>query len=153
MSLIEHVCMAMLFAAPAGGPRTKAELYGDPALVPTRAGERAREEVALAGAVAAGLRAIGVEARHVEVRLPRTDDPGAVVVIAGAPPPGRGAAEIERLIADLCGPWSRAVIRVEVAAEPLVRPREGPALPLYAALVGLGASLGVALERARRRRR
>lgn len=161
MTLLGHVVWNMslaalagsLAASPAAGiGRSKRELYGDPALVPTRAGERAREELALAGSVAAGVQALGGEALHVEVRLPRAGDAGAVVVIAREPPPGLGEAELRALVGDLCGPWSLAATRVHVLpAGPPPEPGRSP-VPLYCALVGLGASLGVALDRARRRR-
>lgn len=143
--------------APAG-PRGKRELYGDPALVPTRAGERARAELALADAVRAALAALGAGELAVEVRLPAGPDPGAVVV-TGQAPPGRREAELRRLIADLCGPWSEPVIRLvfrEGAAGPGA-PASGQGrgdrgdFALYLALLGLGASAGITLDRLRRR--
>jgi hypothetical protein len=133
---------------PAPRARTKQQLYGDPALVPTRAGERAREELARAGAVASGLAALGAEDVAVEVRLPLADDPGAVVV-AGRAPPGRAEPEIRALIAALCGPWSAGVTRLAWRAEG--QGGRGGELPLSLALLGLGASAGITLDRLRRR--
>ncbi len=57
LGLLLLACEAPV-APPASPPAPdKRALYGDPALVPTRAGERAREELALAGSVAAAVRA------------------------------------------------------------------------------------------------
>lgn len=129
--------------------RTKQQLYGDPALVPTRAGERAREELARAGAVASGLAALGAGDVAVEVRLPGAGDPGAVVV-TGRAPPGRTEPEIRALVESLCGPWSAGVTRLVWRAE---GPRgRGGDLPLALALLGLGASAGITLDRLRRGR-
>lgn len=148
---------SLIACEPPRGPairelRGKRELFGDPALVPTRAGERAREELALADAVSSALGALGAEGLAVEVRLPAAGDPGAVVV-TGAGPPGWGEAEAARLVGELCGPWSAGVVRVawRGAAPTPPRGRAGD-LPLYGALLGLGASAGVAVDRLRRRR-
>ncbi|MDC0715256.1 hypothetical protein [Nannocystis bainbridge] len=139
-------------APEARGVRGKRELFGDPALVPTRAGERAREELALADAVAASLQALGAEALAVEVRLPGADDPGAVVV-AGLAPPGWDAAATTALVGELCGTWSAGRVRVAWRGAAPSGPAEGPRdLPLLFALVGLGAAGGVTLDRALRRR-
>lgn len=153
-----HVLCAMSLATLAIGcdarpvaprARTKQQLYGDPALVPTRAGERAREELALAGTVGAGLAALGAEDLHVEVRLPLAGDPGAVVV-AGRAPPGVSEPEVRALVSALCGPWSAGVTRLAWRAE---APRgRGGDLPLSLALLGLGASAGITLDRLLRRR-
>lgn len=128
--------------------RSKQQLYGDPALVPTRAGERAREELARAGAVSSALAALGAEELEVEVRLPLADDPGAVVV-AGRAPPGLSEPEIRALVTALCGPWSAGATQLQWRVE---GPRgRGGDLPLALALLGLGASAGITLDRLRRR--
>lgn len=132
--------------AAAGG---KAALYGDPALVPTRAGERAREELARAAAVADTLAALGAADLRVEVRLPRAGDPGAVVVV-GRAPPGLGEPEVRALVEGLCGPWSAGVVHLRWRPGEPARGRGGD-WPLHLALVGLGASAGVTLDRLRRR--
>lgn len=140
------------------GVRGKRELFADPTLVPTRAGERAREELALADAVADALHALGAAELAVEVRLPEGGDPGAVVV-AGRAPPGRGAPEVRRLVGALVGAWSEPVIRVawrDEAPSAAGPPGSGGGevrgrVPLYFALVGLGASAGITLDRLRRR--
>lgn len=155
MSLGAALCGAGACDGPRGergSPRArdKAALYGDPALVPTRAGERAREELARAAAVADALGALGAADLRVEVRLPLADDPGAVVV-AGRAPPGVAEAEIRGLVQAVCGPWSAAVVRLALLPAAPGRPPGRGAWPLYLALVGLGASAGVTVDRLRRR--
>lgn len=135
----------------------KEALYGDPALVPTRAGERAREELAIAAAVAAAVRAHGGGAPVVEVRLPAGADGGAVVVageLALAPD------DVVRVAEEVAPAWSVGRVRVFArAAAPGVSEaacspdRTGPRWPLGLALVGFGASAGIAVDRLRRRRR
>lgn len=147
----------------------KAALYGDPALVPTRAGERARQELALAAAVVAAVaaRADG-GAPVVEVRLPagadgrgadgRGADGGAVVVA------GEVALEVEevvRIAEAVVGAWSVGRVAVFVrspgaGALAAAEDRPGPAgldWRLVLALVGFGVSAGIAVERLRRGRR
>lgn len=131
--------------------RGKRELFGDPALVPTRAGERAREELALGDAVSSALGALGAEGLAVEVRLADAGDPGAVIV-TGMGPPGWSEAEAEALVRELCGPRAGAVRVAWRGAAPDPAPRRAGDLPLYGALLGLGASAGVAVDRLRRRR-
>lgn len=153
LSAIAAACACEPARAPeARGVRGKRELFGDPALVPTRAGERAREELALADAVAAALRALGAEGLAVEVRLPAGDDPGAVVV-AGLGPPGWDEARAAGLVQQLCGSWSAGVVRVAWRGAAASRPPRGAVdLALACALLGLGAAAGVTIDRVRRRR-
>ncbi len=138
----------------------KRALYGDPGLVPTRAGERARQELALAGSVAAALRARAeVVALAVEVRLPAQGDPGAAVISGQLT---LDAASVTRIAEGVLGPWSAGRVQVELAPpkvgavereEPPASPGRGwPRWPLALALVGLGASAGVSIERLRQRR-
>lgn len=149
----------------------KRALYGDPGLVPTRAGERAREELARAESVAAALRARAeVRALAVEVRLPTPGDPGAAVITGEV---SLDAASVLRIAEGVLGPWSAGRVLVELrppgpgAGErerasapapptpPLAPPPSPPWWPRWAlalALVGLGASAGVSIERLRQRR-
>lgn len=148
------VALVLAAAAP-----DKAALFGEPSLVPTRAGERAREELALAAAVASAVaaRADG-GAPVVEVRLPAAGDGGAVVV-AGAV--ALAPEEVVRIAEAVVGAWS--VGRVEVFAagagagtpEAVTCPDAagGPRWPLMLALTLFGASAGVAVDRLRRRAR
>jgi len=136
----------------------KARLYGDPALVPTRAGERAREELALAGSVVAALRArAGDGALAVEVRLPTAEDPGAAVVTGALT---LDAASVARISEGVLGAWSVGRVQVELAppraevseAGEAERVSAAPTTWLLAlALLGLGVSAGVSIERLRRR--
>jgi hypothetical protein len=131
----------------------KRSLYGDPSLVPTRAGERAREELALAGSVAAAVRArAGAGALAVEVRLPAEADPGAVVITGEV---ALAAEAVGRIAEGVVGPWSAGRVQVELGPGPTLAdeppPRVGWALAL--ALIGLGAAAGVALDRGLARRR
>ena len=185
-------------AAPTRRSPDKQELYGDASLVPTRAGEQARAELALAASVTAALRARAGSGRlAVEVRLPTADDPGGAVV-AGAL--ALDAESVVRVAEGVLGPWSAGRVLVELAevgavegaqaraqrtagagvrrAEPAgvtgadptgvagpagaTEPAEpagpvGPAWPAWQAgllglaLVGLGVSAGVSIERLRRR--
>ncbi len=146
----------------------KSRLYGDPALVPTRAGERAREELALAGSVVAALRARGGDgALAVEVRLPGAGDPGAAVVTGSL---ALDAASVVRIAEGVLGAWSVGRVQVELAparAEASeaaqatgVAAAQGPAWGpgswqswlLATALLGFGVSAGVSIERLRQRR-
>lgn len=130
----------------------KEALYGDPALVPTRAGERAREELALAGSVRAALRARGgAGALAVEVRLPTGDDPGAAVVAGELALDGESALRIAEAV---LGPWSAGRVHVELAparAPASDDPPVGLSWALGLALAGLGVSAGISIERLRRR--
>lgn len=131
----------------------KRSLYGDPSLVPTRAGERAREELALAGSVEAAVRArAGAGALAVEVRLPAGTDPGAVVIAGEV---ALAAEAVQRLAEGVVGPWSAGRVQVELGPAPTLAdeppPRVGWALAL--ALLGLGAAAGVSLDRWIARRR
>lgn len=131
----------------------KRSLYGDPSLVPTRAGERAREELALAGSIEAAVRArAGVGALAVEVRLPTGTDPGAVVIAGQVALAAEGVA---RIAEGVVGPWSTGRVQVELGPAPTLADepprRVGWALAL--ALIGLGAAAGVTLDRWIARRR
>ena len=153
LGLLLLACEAPV-APPASPPAPdKRALYGDPALVPTRAGERAREELALAGSVAAAVRArADVGALAVEVRLPAGADPGAVVIAGAVALP---VDDVARIAEGVVGPWSAGRVQVELGPAPTLADeppaRLGWALAL--ALLGLGGAAGVALDRGIARRR
>ncbi len=141
-------------AGPERRPPNKYALFGDPTLVPTRAGERARAELAAEADVRAVLAALTESADWtVAVRWPTGDDPGAVVI---AGPAVVASDQVARIAEAVLGPWSRGQVVVETfASSPTpAEPTDAPALPwlLAVALVGLGASAGIVHERVRRRR-
>ena len=165
--------LALVIACEGPAPRVavdrvpdKSRLYGDTALVPTRAGERAREELALAGSVVAALRARGGQgALAVEVRLPTPGDPGAAVVAGSL---ALDAASVVRITEGVLGAWSAGRVQVELAparaeaseaAQATVAAADGAGRVaswqgwlLAVALLGLGVSAGVSIERLRQRR-
>ncbi len=146
-------------ASPREATSDKRALYGDPGLVPTQAGERARQELALAASVAAALRArTEVTALAVEVRVPTPGDPGAAVITGEMPLDG---ATVTRIAEGVLGAWSAGRVQIELTPPAGAVEREvPPASPgrgwqgwaLALALVGLGASAGVSIERLRQRR-
>lgn len=132
--------------------RDKQALFGDPALVPTRAGERARQELAVAASVASAVRGrAGRGAPVVEVRLPAGGDAGAVVVAGEL---GLDAEEVARVAEAVAGPWSAGRVQVFPAVPRAQASEPRPGLPwaLALALIGLGASAGVSIDRLARRR-
>jgi hypothetical protein len=134
----------------------KAALFGDPGLVPTRAGERARLELSRAGEIERGIALLpDVDAVRVDVRI--DDDArtvGLVAVVRGVA--GSDADAIEatarNIATGVLGPGLPADARfvVEAAAVDAPPPTPRPAWPLLLALLGLGLSGGVAFERSRR---
>jgi hypothetical protein len=130
----------------------KAELFGDPTLVPTRDGEAARRELAAAGELAAVLRASGwIDEVHVDV------EHGAItrVVVGGrrsAAAPTELAPAVQAVAQGVLGDELELVLAIAepVASEPPLRGRE---LPLLLAALGLGASVALVLDRTLRRRR
>ena len=162
-----------LFASACGGsaeprPRLAARagkqaVFGDASLVPTRAGERARRELAIAGELERALTRLEFGAAQVDVEL---EAPVRVVVIAQAPPTGDAGPASEATVAELC----RAVVpelarehlhvwlgpSVGAGPDPSVGSSSGDDIDLrvWAMLltcVGLGLSLGVIGERLRAR--
>jgi hypothetical protein len=135
----------------------KQALYADASLVPTRAGERARRELALAGELRAALELLDLGPVHVDVEL--HERPRVIVVARFAP--GDDPGELEAAITELAvalvpeleaagvHPWLRA--RAEARAPS--PSRRAPTWALVVACLGLGLSLGVTGERLRLRRR
>ncbi|MBX7081463.1 MAG: hypothetical protein K1X88_19845, partial [Nannocystaceae bacterium] len=134
----------------------KAALFGDPTLVPTRHGERARLELAAAGEITRALLATGrLASVHVDVER---SDAGARVLIAGRWAPGHDAAdaEIVAVVHAVVGASAEVALALTpaAAASPVgAAPAGPPVLPLLLAAMGLGASGGVLLDRIARRRR
>ena len=130
--------------------RGKRELFADASLVPTREGERARRELALAeelerllarSEVAASVTVSLVEPASAVV-VAQTGEPASVEAIARAALPSIAEERVHVVIAELGS--------MPMPANPSKPGLRGLALALS---VALGLSLGVALERAWQRRR
>lgn len=145
---------------PDRGAADKAALFGDASLVPTRQGERARREVALAQEIEQALGVLpSVTRARVDVELPERPadaSPRVLAVVSG----GAGAdatalAARARTIAHaVMGPSAA----VEVVAEPSPAPAAAPPAvplrwPLLLGVLGLGFFGGMLLERIRGLRR
>lgn len=141
----------------------KARLFGDPTLVPTREGERARLELAAAGEIAAAITAIdAVQELHVDVEI---EDDGAQVIVAGRRT--RADDDLDATVAAIAdavlaahGPVQLTLALAEfstTAAAPDqphdVTPPRSRTAALALAAMGLGASLAVFLDRLWWRRR
>ena len=129
--------------------RGKHELFADASLVPTREGERARRELAMAeelerllarAEVAASVTVSLVEPTSAVV-VAQTGERASVEAIAHAALPGIAKERVHVMIAELDTP---------TPAEPGKSGVPGLALALS---VALGLSLGIALERVWQRRR
>lgn len=157
----------------AAGP-DKASLFGDPALMPTRAAEHARRELAVAGQLESLMRMHpGITEVRADVTLPppaafgrralTTHARATVVALASRPSPAL-RTEATAIARGVLGEGAGLTLTVtdphpgdatsttdgERGGDP---PRRDLDLPLALALLGLGASLGVTLDRAWARRR
>lgn len=143
--------------APARRPSDKAALYGDAALLPTRAGERARAEVALAEEIRVALETLHtVEQARVTVHTAGDGTPHSAALVIRT----RDAAALEDLdaaarriaLAALGRP--DVELAVELSAPSLDLPPEDTPRPvgplMLLAVLGLGISLGLTFDRARR---
>lgn len=129
----------------------KAALYGDPTLVPTREGEAARRELALAAELERVLAATGwIDRVRVDVEV---QGDTTIVVVGGARSP-RAPFDLEPQVTGathaLVGPRANVTMLLG-DADPPSEPRLQ--LPLALALLGLGASVALSLDRLWRRRR
>lgn len=128
-------------------------MYGDARLVPSRAGEQARRELALAGQVAAlvdarvgqpGVAVVDVqlgEARpRVTVSLPMHDEAPGIDVLPD---------DVDRLVSSVLPGAALTLVAAqpEPEPEPVGDGRGGVPWPLVLALLGFGVSAGVFLER------
>lgn len=135
----------------------KAALFGDPSLVPTRDGERARREVALAQEIEAALGVLPSVARaRVDVELAERPAAARVLaVVAGDPGADADAlaARVRTVAHTVMGPQAA----VEVVAEPIPAPappaEPPPRWPLLLGVLGLGFFGGTLIERIRGLRR
>ncbi len=144
-------------AQPSPRPTDKRTVFGDASLVPTREGEQARRELALAGELELALVRLGFAEPHVDVEL---REPVAVVVIARQPPGAHAAPEqtvlelatalLPELTPERLHLWLQPAVVEAPAPAPAPAPRAGtPLWAIVLASIGLGASLGVFGERLR----
>jgi hypothetical protein len=131
----------------------KAKLFGDPVLVPTRAGEAARDELAAAGEIAAAITAAEwIDDVHVDV-----EDRTRVVIagrIATATDDAVLRADLRRVVDAVLGPDEARTLVLALGRTPdHPEPRDRGLVPLLFAAMGFGASAGIAIDRALRRRR
>ncbi len=138
----------------------KDRLYGDPGLVPTREGERARAELALRHDLQEAVAALPqVRRATAMVRISEGDVAGAVLILEASPEHAQTAARASRVIAQqVLGPVGAAKLVVQsYDTGPL--PSAGPAQstdvrwPLLFAILGLGFSIGLLFDRTRQRAR
>lgn len=137
----------------------KQALFGSATLVPTREGERARRELAIAGELEHALEQLGLGPAHVDVEL----EPRPAVIVIAQLPADQSEAEVHDQIAAL---GSALVPELEPSQlHAWLRPPLGQSTPsddprfraplwaLMALCLGLGSSLGIVSERARARPR
>ena len=154
-------------ARPARAATSKASLYGDASLVPTRAGEHARAELALSAELQRVIETPpGILRVTVSVRLPaapigrsprsHSAPTRAVVSVTVAPEVDVDATRYD--VAALADTWlgPNAAVQTLITRAPAPPSPDPLPLPMLAfALLGLGATAGVTVDRAfdRRRRR
>lgn len=137
----------------------KAALYGDASLLPTRAGERARKEVALAEEIRVAVETLhAVEGARVTVATDERGTPRSAAVVIRArmnPDPEALTTSATRISRAALGA-ADLVVEVQVSA-----PRSGeasaeapdeeaPSTLLLFGVLGLGVSLGLTFDRAAR---
>jgi hypothetical protein len=141
-------------AGPARSPADKAALFGDPSLVPTREGERARREVALAHEIEQALAVLpSVGKARVDVELPdpaAAEGPRVLAVVQ------RTAAADDATLSPRVRAIAHAVVGRDAAVELVVEASPAPASPptptrwpLVLGVLGLGFFGGIMTERLR----
>ncbi|MEM9460458.1 MAG: hypothetical protein AAGF11_40190 [Myxococcota bacterium] len=137
----------------------KAALFGDPSLVPTRRGERAREELGQADAITRALTVLPpVQQAHVDVELPdraKRGPPRVLAVIRVDHGSDRAALQdrAERIASTVAGPDATIEALVVPGETAPVDPAAPTPWPLLLGVLGLGYFAGMLVERARRVRR
>lgn len=137
-------------------PADKAALFGDPSLVPTRQGEHARREVALAQEIERAIEVLpSVDEARVDVELPpAAAQPRVLAVVRGTPHADQSSStsRIVTIAHTVIGSQAAVEVVMETSrAAPRVD--EPSRWPLVLAVLGLGFFSGMLLERARRLRR
>lgn len=132
----------------------KQKTYGSASLVPTREGERARRELAIAGELEQALAQLDLGPAHVDVEL---REPVTVIVIARLRD-DRSPSEAERTAITLAlamvpelQPANLHVWLQPASAEPPTPDPAAHTWQLMVACLGLGLFLGIAHERLRPR--
>lgn len=137
----------------------KAALFGDPSLVPTREGERARRELALAQEIEQAIDMLPSVARaRVDVELSdgeRAEPPRVLAVVLGQPGAELDAlaARVRKIAHAVTGPGAAVEVVASPSPDPTSPPPERPWWPLLLGVLGLGWCGGTLVERARRLRR
>ncbi|MEM7153175.1 MAG: hypothetical protein AAF799_10040 [Myxococcota bacterium] len=144
-------------STPVRGRPDKAELFGDPTLVPTREGERVRRELGMAREIEHALAVLpAISASRVNVELPQRPSDGArvlAVVNATAPDgPDSVRERIATIIATIVGAKAQAEIVIEEPEAHAPAPPLSFDWPLVLGVLGLGFFAGMFVERARRLR-
>jgi hypothetical protein len=130
----------------------KAELFGDPGLVPTREGERARRELARAGEIEKALAIVPLVRRsRVDVEL---DEAGAVarvlVVVDAEASDDELEPTVRRIVGSVAGSDALDSAEIIVRSQPNEPTKAPPSWALLATVLALGVSLGISYERGRR---
>lgn len=158
-ALVLSACAAPTPRSPPQAHADKEALYGDPGLMPTREGERRRREIAYASEIDGALALLPVREHHVDVEL--AADPNApprILIVAtvgpGAPTdlPDRIRTVVDTVVGPVPDPGPTLILSAAPAGGD-----EGPTPApvtwlLSLALLGFGFNLGIAYDRARRRR-
>ena len=130
----------------------KQAMFGSASLVPTREGERARRELAIAGELEQALAQLGLGPAHVDVEL---REPVTVIVIArhrddrSASEAERAAITLARAMVPELEPANLHVWLQPAIAEPPPPEPASRTWLLMLACLGLGLSLGIGGERMR----
>lgn len=131
----------------------KEAAFGDPTLLPTREGERARLEVAWAREIEQAIAMLPeITGARVDVERPRRgeDRPARVLAVVEAEAESESLRpSVETIAQTIVGPTAVVEIVVAVAPEPTPPSSPGWSWPLLLGLLGLGLSAGIAIERAR----
>ena len=168
-TVIHQECSESTYSPPRTLPTAtildKQELYGDPGLVPSREGEHARRELALAGEITRSIQALNLaSAISVQIQLPLASaevSHGHALVIVTPKSSQQDTPSLEPQIvrvvqANLGTNWQQAQITILWA--PLPQPISAPLskehsfLSLALSLIIFGASAGITLDRILRRR-
>ncbi|MEX1366716.1 MAG: hypothetical protein AB1Z98_26555 [Nannocystaceae bacterium] len=146
----------------AEAPRTdrgdKQALFGDPTLLPTREGERARAEVSMAREIEQAISVLPAAASsRVDVELSRRGverAPRVIAVVRGQPTAQTEALreQVATIVLAVAGPDADARLVVEPGGSPLPEPTRPPSWMLLMGVLGLGLCAGILVERIRQLR-